>query len=95
MPSAILPVVTALFPIFEFVIAPVPIFVVLTAPGAILAFVTFPFAISTVMTWPSTMSDENTVFAAYALSSGDATKAPAIKAATIIPPVFRLIIVSR
>jgi hypothetical protein len=36
------------------------------------------------------MSLEPTVFAAYALSSGDATKAPAMKAAAIIAPILML-----
>jgi hypothetical protein len=39
------------------------------------------------------MSPDPTVFAAYARSSGDAIKAPAIKAAEIIAPILMLIIV--
>ena len=37
------------------------------------------------------MSLDPTVFAANARSSGEATKAPAMNAAAMIPPIFRLI----
>lgn len=40
---------------------------------------------SATLTSPSAMSVENTVFAAYALSSGDSKTAPATKAAAVIP----------
>src|SRR2546422_9007553 len=65
-----------------------------TAPFAISLFFTSPFLMSCDNIDSSMMSDDPTVFAAYALSSGDAIKAPAIKAARISPPIFRLIMLS-
>ena len=46
---------------------------------------------SGVFTSPSTMSVENTVFAAQARKSGDAEKAPATKAAATIAHIFGLV----
>jgi len=76
--------VTAFGAIFEFVTALVPMSELFTSPF--------------LMSWDgidsSIMSDDPIVFAAYALSSGEAIKAPAMNAATIIPPIFRLIMLS-
>jgi hypothetical protein len=41
------------------------------------------------------MSVENTVFAAYALKSGEATNAPAMNAAAMSPPILRFILPAR